>query len=195
MRKTRFIPVLAIVLLALPATAHARPAPDLPEVRRIVTLEVASGDWSGRVAVGLVTSGSGASRVTRPLHIELDLARESCDVAGCVRTTLSIPASAAAVAMPRMAAQFTSASLDPVLVGMVVRRSVPGGAVMEHATVVSLSMRARRSGPVSRETSLRQGSDGETLTVSLMAPMAATIFLGDDTLGALGSAVKASIVR
>ena len=71
---------------------------------------------------------------------------------------------------------------------------LPAGPVMEHAAVLTLSLRARRTAAVSRETVLRQEPSGETLTISLSAPLAGTVVLGDDTLAATGTAMKASVV-
>ena len=192
MKSARFlIPVLALAALA-PAPALAAPSPDLPEVRRTTTLDISGNGWSGRLVIGLSTAGNGAARSTRPMPVQLDLQRQACDIAGCVVTTIT--AASGAVAMPRMAAQFTSVALDPQVIGVVVRRSAPGGPVMEHVAVLTLSLRARRTAAVSRETVLRQEPSGETLTISLSAPLAGTVLLGDDTLAATGTAAKASVV-
>ena len=193
MQTARFlIPALALAALAAPAPALAKPAPDLPEVRRTAALDLSGNGWAGRLVVGLATTGNGAARATRPMPVQLDLQRQTCDIAGCVVTTIT--AAPGAVAMPRMAAQFTSMALDPQLIGVVVRRSAPGGPVMEQTGVLSIAVRARRTGAVSRETVLRQEPSGETLTISLSAPLAGTVVLGDDTLAAAGTAVKASVV-
>ena len=192
MKIARFlVPVLALAALA-PAPVLAAPTPDLPEVRRTTSLDLSGNGWTGRLIVGLATTGNGAARSTRPMPVQLDLQRQSCDIAGCVVTTIT--AAPGAVAMPRMAAQFTSMALDPQLIGVVVRRSAPGGPVMEQTGVLSIAVRARRTGAVSRETVLRQEPSGETLTISLSAPLAGTVVLGDDTLAAAGTAVKASVV-
>ena len=192
MKSARFlIPVLALAALA-PAPALAAPSPDLPEIRRTTTLDLSGDGWTGHLTVGLSTAGYGAARSTRPMAVQLDLQRQTCDMAGCVITTIT--AAPGAMAMPRMAAQFTSVALDPQVIGVVVRRSAPGGPVMEHAAVLTLSLRARRTAAVSRETVLRQEPSGETLTISLSAPLAGTVLLGDDTLAATGTAVKASVV-
>ena len=193
MKTARFlIPALVLAAAASSAPALAAPAPDLPEIRRTTTLDLSGNGWTGTLTVGLATTGDGAARSTRPMPVHLDLQRQACDIAGCVVTTIT--AAPGAVAMPRMAAQFTSIALDSQLIGVVVRRSAPGGPVMEHAAVLSLSLRARRTAAVSRETVLRQEPSGETLTLSLSAPLAGTVLLGDDTLVATGTAVKASVV-
>ena len=192
MKSARFlIPVLALAALA-PAPALAAPSPDLPEIRRTTTLDLSGDGWTGHLTVGLSTAGNGAARSTRPMPVQLDLQRQACDMAGCVVTTIT--AAPGAVAMPRMAAQFTSIALDPQVIGVVVRRSAPAGPVMEHAAVLTLSLRARRTAAVSRETVLRQEPSGETLTISLSAPLAGMVVLGDDTLAATGTAMKASVV-
>ena len=194
MRTTRtLIPVLALAAIAIPAPAMAKPAADLPEVRRTATVDLTGNGWSGHLALGLATTGTATTRATRPMPLDLVLQRQSCDLGGCVTTTVSV--APGAVAMPRMASQFTSVGLDPVLVGVVVRRTAASGAAMEHTAVLSLSLRARRSGAVSKETLLRQGPAGETLTISLSVPLTGTVLLGDDTLVATGSAIKASVVR
>lgn len=193
MKSARFlVPVLALAALAASSPALASPAPDLPEIRRTATLDMSGNGWTGRLVVGLSTAGSGVARSTRPMPLQLEMQRQVCDIAGCVVTTIT--AAPGALAMPRLAAQFTSVALDSQVIGVVVRRSAPGGPVMEHAAVLTVSLRARRTAAVSRETVLRQESSGETLTISLSAPLSGTVLVGDDTLAAIGTAVKASVV-
>ena len=202
------MPLLILPLLAAaPATATSVPATpqtlsretraDLPEVRRSVDLTFASVDpngWSGQISFGLVTSGSGDARVVRPAPMTLHLQRRTCDMTGCVLTTMDLPDGASIPSAARIAAQVSSASLGPVVIGVVVRRTVDGTASLVQQGTVSISAVARRSGPVVRETRLVQSGDAEQMTITLSAPVRAVVSLGDDTLAATGTAAKVRIV-
>ena len=195
MRTTRLIPLtaLALALAAIAPPALAKTPVDQPEIRRTATVDLAGAGWTGRLSVGLATTGVGKARTTKPMPLELLLEREDCTLAGCVVTTVT--AAPGAMAMPRMAAGFTSLAVGPTLIGVVVRRSAPGGPSMEHTTTLSIDLQARRTGDLSRVTALRQEPSGETLTISLSAPISGTLAIGDDSLAATGTAVKASVVR
>jgi len=195
MRTTRLIPLtaLALALAAIAPPALAKTPGDQPEMGRTATVDLAGAGWTGRMSVGLATTGDGKGRTTKPMPLELLLEREDCTLAGCVVTTVT--AAPGAMAMPRMAAGFPSLAVDPTLVGVVVRRSAPGGPSMEHTATLSIDLQARRSGDLSRVTALRQEPSGETLTISLSAPISGTLAIGDDSLVATGTAVKASVVR
>lgn len=194
MRTTRLIPLLILALAATVAPpALAKTPVDQPEIRRTATLDLSGAGWTGAMVVGLATTGDGTARTTRPMPVQFALSRQDCNLAGCIDTTVT--AAPGAVVMPRMAAGFTSLAIEPVLLGVVVRRSAPGGPAMEHTAVLSISLQARRSSALSRETALRQGASGETLTISLSASVVGTLAVGDDTLTVSGPAVKASVVR
>lgn len=194
MRSTITLALAAGVSLALlaPAPAFAAKAkPDLPEVRTGVTLQVA-GEWSGWMAFGTHTSGP--ARAQRPLPVEMLLARTACDITGCMTTEIVLDSSAAVPGVARIASGLTSAALDRASISVTVRRIMNGAVVAEHPAMVSVQVRAQRSGAVIKRTTLTQGPDGEVLTISRIATVRASVLLGDETLAATGEITRTQIV-
>lgn len=175
------------------ATAQAARTlePDLPDVRRTVTVQV-DGEWRGEITFGQLVSGP--SRAMRPLPVAFHLEHSGCDLAGCLTTTIELAESAGVPSAARIASGLSSAALQPTMVGVVVRRSVGGLVLAEHDATLQVAVMAKRSGPVLRRTTLEQGPAGEVLTVARIAPVRATVVLGDDTLAATGELVRSQIV-
>ena len=184
--------VLGAGLLAPAPALAAKPGPDLPEVRTTVALEV-TGEWSGRMAFGLHSPG-GQSRALRPLPLELDLSRSACDLTGCMTTEIVVDSAAAVPGVARIASGLTSAALDRASVSVTVRRIMNGAVVAEHPAMITVQVRAQRSGAVIKRTTLTQGPDGEVLTVSRIVTVRASVLLGDDTLAATGEIARTQIV-
>lgn len=183
--------VLGAGLLAPAPAVAAKAKPDLPEVRTSVTLEV-TGEWSGRMAFGTHTSGT--ARAQRPQPLEMLLSRTACDMTGCMTTEIVVDPAAAVPGVARIASGLTSAALDRASVSVTVRRLMNGTVVAEHPAMVSVQVRAQRSGAVIKRTTLTQGPDGEVLTVSRIATVRASVVLGDDTLAATGEITRTQIV-
>lgn len=178
-------------LLAATAAAAATPRPDLPEIRTAVDLQV-TGEWAGRIAFGMQTTGPARSQ--RPLPLEMLLSRTACDMTGCMTTQIVVEPAAAVPGVARVASGLTSASLDRASIAVTVRRIMNGAVVAEHPAMVTVQVRAQRSGALVKTTTLTQGPDGEVLTVSRSASVRATVLLGDDTLAATGEVVRSQIV-
>lgn len=183
--------VLGTSLLAPAPVLAAKAKPDLPEVRTGVTLEV-TGEWSGRMAFGTQTSGT--ARAQRPLPLEMLLSRTACDMTGCMSTEIVVDSAAAVPGVARIASGLTSAALDRASVSVTVRRIMNGAVVAEHPAMITVQVRAQRSGAVIKRTTLTQGPDGEVLTVSRIATVRASVLLGDDTLAATGEIARTQIV-
>ncbi len=183
--------VLGAGLLAPAPAVAAKAKPDLPEVRTSVTLEV-TGEWSGRMAFGTHTSGT--ARAQRPQPLEMLLSRTACDMTGCMTTEIVVDPAAAVPGVARIASGLTSAALDRASVSVTVRRLMNGTVVAEHPAMVSVQVRAQRSGAVIKRTTLTQGPDGEVLTVSRIATVRASVVLGDDTLAATGEITRTQVV-
>lgn len=179
------------MLWASPAEAARTTEPDLPDVRRTVSVQV-SGDWDGEISFGQLVTGP--SRAMRPLPVALDLTHSGCDLAGCLTTTMTLAESAGVPSAARIASGLSSAALQPLVVGVVVRRSVGGLVLAEHPATLRISVMAKRSGPVIRRTTLEQGPTGEVLTVARIAPVRATITIDDQTLSGTGELVRSQIV-
>jgi hypothetical protein len=178
------------VLAPAPALA-AKPGPDLPEVRTTVALEV-TGEWSGRMAFGTHTSG--AARAQRPMPLEMLLSRTACDMAGCMTTEIVVDQAAAVPGVARIATGLSSAALDRASISVTVRRIINGSVIAEHPAMVTLQVRAKRTGAVIKRTTLTQGPGGEVLTMSRIATVRASVLLGDDTLAATGEITRTQIV-
>jgi|GEM_PF-3133893 hypothetical protein len=193
----RFLPaavaaaLIAPMLWASPAQAARTTAPDLPDVRRTVSLSV-SGEWSGDIIFGQLVTGP--SRAMRPMPVALALTHSGCDLAGCLTTTITLAESAGVPSATRIASGLSSAALKPTVVGVVVRRSVGGLVLAEHDATLTIAAMAKRSGPVIRRTTLEQGPTGEVLTVARIAPVRATITIDDQTLSGTGELVRSQIV-
>lgn len=183
--------IACLPLLAPTAAGAAAPRPDLPEVRTAVDLQVA-GEWAGRIAFG--TQVTGAARAQRPLPLEMLLSRTACDMTGCMTTQIVVEPAASVPAVARIASGLTSASLDRASIAVTVRRIMNGAVVAEHPAMLTVQVRAQRSGAVVKTTTLTQGPGGEVLTVSRSASVRATVLLGDDTLSATGEVVRSQIV-
>ena len=183
--------VISASLLAPAPALAAKAKPDLPEVRTGVTLEV-TGDWTGRMAFGTHTSGT--ARAQRPQPLEMLLSRTACDMTGCMTTEIVVDPAAAVPGVARIAAGLTSASLERASISVTVRRTMNGAVVAEHPAMVTVQVRAQRSGAVIKRTTLTQGPDGEVLTVSRIATVRASVLLGDDTLAATGEITRTQIV-
>lgn len=207
------VPALAVPLLALapappvaaqpgpnaPEAAQSgavQPRADAPEVRRSVTLLLGGdepGAWKGTLTFGLVATGTTDARLVRAVPLQLRLERRTCDLGGCVVTTMEVPDGSAVPSAVRMS-QVSSAALGRTVLGVVVTRTVDGAASIEQFGTVTISARARRSGPIVRETTLIQSGGTEVMTIRLTAPVRATVQLADDTVVATGTAEKTSIV-
>lgn len=183
--------VLGAGLLAPAPVLAAKAKPDLPEVRTGVTLQV-TGEWSGRMAFGIHTTGT--ARAQRPMPLEMLLSRTACDMTGCMTTEIVVDSAAAVPGVARIASGLTSAALDRASVSVTVRRIMNGAVVAEHPAMVTVQVRAQRSGAVIKRTTLTQGPDGEVLTVSRIATVRASVLLGDDTLAATGEITRTQIV-
>lgn len=196
-RLVRFTPaVLAATLMtpmlwAGPAQAARTTEPDLPDVRRTISLDV-SGEWSGEITFGQLVTGP--ARAMRPLPVSMDLSHQGCDLAGCLTTTITLDESAGVPGAVRIASGLSSAALRSTVVGVVVRRSVGGLLLAEHDATLTISVMAKRSGPVIRRTTLEQGPAGEVLTVSRIAPMRATVTVEGESLSGTGELVRSQIV-
>jgi hypothetical protein len=191
-------PLLALIAATLgagltaPAPAlAAKPGPDLPEVRTVVALQV-KGEWSGRMAFGMQTVG--IARSQRPLPLEMQLSRTTCDIAGCMTTEIIVDPAAGVPGVARVAAGLSSAALQRTTVAATVRRVINGSVVTQHPAMVVVEVRAKRSGAVIKRTTLTQDPDGEVLTVSRIATVQASVLLGDDTLAATGEITRTQIV-
>jgi len=184
--------VLGAGLLAPAPALAAQSKPDLPEVRTTVTLQV-TGDWSGRMAFGTHTSGP--ARAQRPMPLEMLLSRTACDMTGCMTTEIVVDSAAAVPGIARIAAGLTSAALDRASISVKVRRIINGAVVAEHPAMVTVQVRAQRSGAVIKRTTLTQGPDGEVLTISRIATVRASVLLGDDNLAAKGEITRTQTVR
>lgn len=180
----------AAMLAPVPALA-AQPGPDLPEVRTEVSLQV-TGAWAGRIAFGMRTTG--VARAQRPLPLQMQLSRTSCDMTGCMTTEIVIDPAAGVPGVARVAAGLSSAALQRTTVAATVRRVVNGSVVAQHPAMVVVEVRAKRSGAVVKRTTLTQGPAGEVLTVARIATIRATVTLGDDTLAATGEITRTQIV-
>ena len=183
--------VVGASLLAPAPALAVKAKPDLPEVRTGVTLEV-TGEWSGRMAFGTHTSGT--ARAQRPMPLEMLLSRTACDMTGCMTTEIVVDPSAAVPGVARIASGLTSAALDRASISVTVRRIMNGTVVAEHPAMVTVQVRAQRSGAVIKRTTLTQGPEGEVLTVSRIATVRASVLLGDDTLAATGEITRTQIV-
>lgn len=183
--------LMAPMLWAAPAQAAREVAPDRPDVRRTVTLQV-SGEWSGEVSFGQLVTGP--ARAQRPLPVALNLVHSGCDLAGCLTTTMTLDGSAGVPSATRIASGLSSAALQPSVVGVIVRRSVGGLVLAEQEATLQIAVMAKRSGPVIRRTTLEQGPSGEVLTLARIAPMRATITIGDETLSGTGELVRTQVV-
>lgn len=184
----------AFLLLASPGSAQAGVEPLEPSLTRTVTIPVATQGWTGQVSFGLVTTGPAGARVVRPAPLQLHLERDSCDLGGCVHTSLATPAGLTVPSPARMSASLSSASLGPLLVGVTVTRSVGGVALPAQSTALPLRVVVRKAGDVVRRTALVQSGDAERMTITWTAPVRALIALGDDSLISLGVAEKVRIV-
>ena len=179
-------------LLWMPSAQAARTvAPDLPDVRRTITVQV-DGEWSGEIAFGQLVTGP--SRTLRPLPVRLRLTRYGCDLAGCLMTEIQLPESAGVPSSTRIASGLSSAALKPTMVGVIVRRSVGDLVLAEYDATLQIEVMAKRSGPMIRRTTLEQGPTGEVLTVSRIAPVRATVTLGDEIATGTGELVRSQIV-
>ena len=183
--------LMAPMLWATPAQAAGEVAPDRPEVRRTVTLQV-SGDWSGEISFGQLVTGPG--RAQRPLPVSMSLTHSSCDLAGCLATTMTLDESAGVPSAARIASGLSSAALQPSVVGVTVRRSVGGLVLAEYDATLTIAVMAKRSGPIIRRTTWEEGPDGERFALSRIAPVSATITMGDATLSGAGELVRSQIV-
>lgn len=183
---------LAPALLMAPSAMAAKSTPDLPDIHRTISL-AASGDWSGTVSFGQQITG--ASRSLRPMPVQLDLTRSGCDIAGCLTTRIVLAEADGVPSSVRIASGLSSAALLPTVVGVVVRRYIGNLMIAEHPATMRISVTAKRSGPVIRRTTLVQGPSGEVLTVARLAPIRATITLGDDTMTGVGELARTQIVN
>lgn len=192
----RFLIALPLAATLVAAAAPAQAA-DVPEIRRSASLAFTSGEpggWSGQLSFGLVTTGSSDARVVRATPISLHLERRVCDLAGCVLTTMDLPEGGSVSGAPRIAAQVSSAALPPVVLGVVVRRSVDGSMPIVSQGVITVAADARKCGRVVKETTLVEAGGTQQMTITLTAPVRATIAFGDDTVAATGTASKVRVV-
>jgi hypothetical protein len=185
------VAVLGSALVAPIPAAAARTGPDLPDVRAEALIRV-TGHWSGHISFGMHTSGR--VRTARPLPLDLHLARTSCDMTGCMTTEIVVDPSSAVPGFSRVAGQLTGASLGKTTVAITIRRVVNGVVVAEHPSTMALHVRAQRSGPVIKRTTLTQGPSGEILTIARTAQVRATVVVGEEMHSGAGEISRTKIV-
>jgi hypothetical protein len=144
------------------------------------------------MAFGMQTVG--IARSQRPLPLEMQLSRTTCDIAGSMTTENIVDPAAGVPGVARVAAGLSSAALQRTTVAATVRRVINGSVVTQHPAMVVVEVRAKRSGAVIKRTTLTQDPDGEVLTVSRIATVQASVLLGDDTLAATGEITRTQIV-
>lgn len=178
------------VITPSPALASS-PAPDLPDVRAEASLQV-QGSWTGHLTFGMHTSGR--ARTERPLPLDMHLSRTTCDMTGCMTTQIVVDPAAAVPGVSRVSGKLAGASLSRATIAVTVRRVLNGSVAAEYPATMTVHVKAERSGPVVKRTTLTQTTRSEVLTVTRLATVRATVTIGDEALPATGEISRSKIV-
>ena len=168
--------VVAAGLLNAPVASARAESGDPPmRVHRSLDMQVSSDSgWSGSIRVGALGRFEGQRRSWRGMPITILISKDSCDISGCVRTDISTLPETPVLGMATVGAGLTRAVLPTHTIPVRVTTTHRGRVVGDSTAVLTVSVRAQRSGPVQREISVvdrlhlneRQWAEGQgTVTI------------------------------